>query len=211
MDCSAKSAKAPAPNHRANHVWRRLLLRIQSNWEQSGKRPADKEKWRLCKTAGITQAGFSFSTASLHSGKNLHNLCVQLRKLQSKHALAWMQNNIERPSQFSQMVSNGRTHAPANAIAIHCSTQYLAYSKAYPRSRDALVLAVKSGHIPGEVLSALFVHHLKVSVLQQSRIPRETLRHFVRSFFHGWSGRQNGHAGETIPGSRASRKRACVL
>jgi hypothetical protein len=178
-----------------NRVWQRLLLRIPNNWEQSGKPPGDKEKWRLYRTAGLMQTGFSSSTASLHSSKNLHNLDIQLGKLQSQYALARMQHQIEWTSQFSQVISYCRAHAPANAISIHGAAQYFTHRKAHTRARNALVLTVESCHVPGEMLSALFVDHLKVSMLQQSRFPREALRHFVRSFFHGWSGRQNGHCG----------------
>jgi hypothetical protein len=194
-DCNAKSAKLPAPNHTANHVWRQLLLRIQSNWEQSGKQLGDKEKWPPYKTAGKRWPGSSSSTASLHSGEYLHNLGIQLRKLQSQYALARMQHQIQRPGEFTQVISYRRAHAPANTIAIHGSAQDLAHGKPDTRARNALVLAVESGHVPGEMLPALFVYHLKVSMLQQSRFPGEALRHFVRSFFHGWSGRQNGHCG----------------
>jgi hypothetical protein len=89
-DCSARSAKSPAPIHRANRASPQLLLRIPNNWAQSGRRPEDGEKWRLYKTAGKVWPGSSSSTASLHGGKYLHNFCIQLRKLQSQHAFAGM-------------------------------------------------------------------------------------------------------------------------
>ena len=80
-DCNAISAKSPGLIHEKSHTWPRLLLRTPSNWERNGRRPAGEEKWRLYKTAGKTWPGSSSSTASLHGGKYLHNLCIQLRKL----------------------------------------------------------------------------------------------------------------------------------
>src|ERR1700732_5020172 len=91
------------------------------------------------------------------------------------------------------MVPHGRAHASANAITIHGSAQNLAYGEAYTGASGVLALTIKSRHIPGKVFPALLVDHLKVSMLQQSRVPGEALRHFFRSFIHGWSGRQNGH------------------
>jgi hypothetical protein len=89
-DYSAGAAKDPVPIRKARHVWPRLLLRTLSNWEQNGTQPEGEEKWRLYKTAGKAWPGFSLPTTSLHGGKNLHNLRIQLGKLQSQHALARM-------------------------------------------------------------------------------------------------------------------------
>src|ERR1051326_6074346 len=61
------------------------------------------------------------------------------------------------------------------------------------------------------MLSAVLINCLKVSVLQQSRVPGEALRQLFGSFIHGWAGKQNGPCTGTTPGSPASRKRACVL
>ena len=80
-DCNAISAKSLRLIHEKNHTWPRLLLRTPSNWERNGRRPAGEEKWRLYKTADKTWLGSSLSTASLHGGKYLHNLCIQLGKL----------------------------------------------------------------------------------------------------------------------------------
>ena len=77
-----------------------------------------------------------------------------------------MEHEIERPYQFAKMISNRRTHAAANAIAIYCSAQDLTHGKAYTRARFALVLTVERRHVPGKMFPALFVHNLKVSMLQ---------------------------------------------
>ena len=77
-----------------------------------------------------------------------------------------MEHEIERPRQFAKMISHRRTHAPANAITIYCSAQHLAHGKANTRARMALVLTVESRHVPGKMFPALFVHNLKVSMLQ---------------------------------------------
>jgi hypothetical protein len=58
-DCNARSAKAPAPIHKANRVWRLLLQRTPNSWERSGRRPEDKEKWRLYKTEDKMLTGSS--------------------------------------------------------------------------------------------------------------------------------------------------------
>ena len=89
-DCSAGAAKSQEPIHEADHVWPRLLLCIPNSWERSGRRPAEKERWRLCKTAGNMWPCSSSSTASLHGGKNLHNLGIQLGKLQRQYTFAGM-------------------------------------------------------------------------------------------------------------------------
>jgi len=86
-DCNAEDAKGLVPIRKARHVWPRLPLHTPNNWEQTGRQRAETEKWRLCKTAGNMWPHASSSTASLHSGKNLHNLCVQLGELQSQDAL----------------------------------------------------------------------------------------------------------------------------
>ena len=65
-DCSAGAAKSQEPIHEADHVWPRLLLCIPNSWERSGRRPAEKERWRLCKTAGNMWPCSSSSTASLN-------------------------------------------------------------------------------------------------------------------------------------------------
>jgi hypothetical protein len=80
-DYNARSAKDQAPIPGASRVSPQPLLCTRSNWEQSGKRLEGEEKWRLYKTAGKVWPVFSSSTASLHGGKNLHNLCIQLGKL----------------------------------------------------------------------------------------------------------------------------------
>jgi hypothetical protein len=64
------------------------------------------------------------------------------------------------------VISHRRTHAPANTVTINGSAQHLAHGEAYARIRAALVLAVKGRHVPGKMLSPVFVHHLKVSMLQ---------------------------------------------
>jgi hypothetical protein len=64
------------------------------------------------------------------------------------------------------MIPNRRTHPPPNSIAIHGSAQDFADRKAYTRDGVDLVLAIKSRHISGEMLPALFVHYLEVSMLQ---------------------------------------------
>jgi hypothetical protein len=88
--CSARAARGQAPIREADRVWPRPLLCIPNNWERSGRRPAEKERWRLCKTAGDMWPCSSSSTASLHGGKNLHNLGIQLGKLQRQYAFAGM-------------------------------------------------------------------------------------------------------------------------
>ena len=80
-DCNAISAKKPGLIHEKSHTWPPLLLCTLSNWERNGRRPAGEEKWRLYKTAGKTWPGSSSSTPSLHGGKYLHNLRIQLGKL----------------------------------------------------------------------------------------------------------------------------------
>ena len=80
-DCNAISAKSPGLTHEKSHTLPPLLLRTLSNWERNGRRPAGEEKWRLYKTAGKTWPGSSSSTPSLHGGKYLHNLRIQLGKL----------------------------------------------------------------------------------------------------------------------------------
>jgi hypothetical protein len=140
----------------------------------------------------------SSSLASLYGGKNLHDFGIQLRKFQSQYAFARMQHQIERRGQVAQMLPHRGAHAPADAITDHRSAQYFTDGKADSRSCGALMLAVKSRHVPGKMFPAVLVDRLKIRVLQQSRTPGEALRHFVRSFFHGWSGRQHGHLQEKL-------------
>ena len=77
-----------------------------------------------------------------------------------------MEHEIERTRQFAKMISHRRAHAPAYAITIYCSAQDLAHGKAYSRTRIVLILAIKSRHVSRKMLPALFVHNLKVSMLQ---------------------------------------------
>jgi hypothetical protein len=113
--------------------------------------------------------------ASLNSGKNLSNLGIQLREFQGKYAFAWMQNEIERTNQLKQMMPHYSAHAPANAVPHHGPAQHFANGKANARPAGAVTLAIKSHHVPGKMLSALLVHYLKVSMLQETRVPGEAL------------------------------------
>jgi hypothetical protein len=113
--------------------------------------------------------------ASLDSGKNLLNLGIQLREFQGEYAFARMQDEIERTGQLKQMLPHQRTHAPANAIPHHRPAQHLANGKANPWPTGTVTLTIKSHHVPGKMLSTLLVHHLKVSMLQETRVPGEAL------------------------------------
>src|SRR5580765_1976568 len=117
----------------------------------------------------------SSSLASLHGGKNLLDLRIQLNKLQSKHALTGMQHQVERPGQFVQVLPNQSTHAPADSVPHHCSTQHLAYGQADTRTSRTVIFTIEGGHVPRKMFSALLVNRLKVSMLQQTRVPGEAL------------------------------------
>lgn len=79
-----------------------------------------------------------------------------------------MQNYIERPGQFVQVMPHSGAHAPANAVPLYGAAQDLAHGETHARSSGASAFAIKSNHVTGKVLSALLINSLKVSMLQQS-------------------------------------------
>ena len=138
-------------------------------------KPAEKARLRLYKSAEKPRRPVSSPLSSLYSGKNLPDLRIKLFKLQSKNAFAWMQNQIKRSGPFKQMLPHHGAHAPANAVPHHSPAQHLAHGKTYTWSAGPVAYAVKSRHISGEMLSACFVNHLKVSMLQETRVSGEAL------------------------------------
>jgi hypothetical protein len=177
-DCSAGAATVPGLIHEATRAGPQLPRYIPNNWERNGRPPAGRAKSWLYTSADKTLLPASSSLASLYGSKNLHDFCIQLRKLQRENTLAGMQHKIERRSQFAKVLPHCGTHAPANAIPDHRSAQDFADGKADSRSGGDIALAVKSRHVPGKMFPAVLVDRLKVSVLQQSRTPGEALRHF---------------------------------
>ena len=96
-----------------------------------------------------------------------------------------MQNYVERLYQLSQMPAHGGAHAPADPVAIHCSAQNFSDGETHARAAGTPAFVIKSHYISGEMLPALLIHHLKISMLQQSRTPGEFLGDAFRSFIHG--------------------------
>lgn len=138
-------------------------------------KPAEKARLRLYKTAEKWRLPVSSTLSSLYRGKNLPDFRIKLFELQSKNAFARMQNQVKGPGQFKQMLPHHGPHAPANTVPHHGPAQNLAHGKTYTWSAGPVAYAVKSCHVPGEMLSACFIDHLKVSMLQETRVSGEAL------------------------------------
>ena len=86
-----------------------------------------------------------------------------------------MQYQIKRLRQLEQVLPHQSAHAPADTIPHYRPAQHLTYSEADSRPGRTIAFAIKSCHVPGKMLSTLLVNHLKIRVLEQTRVPGEAL------------------------------------
>lgn len=79
-----------------------------------------------------------------------------------------MQNHIERLNELRQMAAHGCAHPPPNPVPLHRSAQDLAHGQADAGAAGTPALVIKSDYVAREVLPALLVNRLKISMLEQS-------------------------------------------
>jgi len=79
-----------------------------------------------------------------------------------------MEHHIHRTRQFTQAPLHSRAHAPANAIALHRSSQYFTHGKADSRPSLIVALAEKHSHVPRKLLPASLIYGLKIRMFQQA-------------------------------------------
>lgn len=77
-----------------------------------------------------------------------------------------MQDNIDRPIQFSQVLANRGSHPSAYSVPFHSASEHFANCKTNARPGSDLTgtPAVQGSQVPGETLFSLLVHKLKVRV-----------------------------------------------
>lgn len=87
-----------------------------------------------------------------------------------------MQYHVQRAAKLCQPMPDSSPHSPANPVALHRAAKHLSHRKSYSRTRSISPLQIKGNHVSGNPLLALPVDSLKISMLQQPRVPGKALR-----------------------------------
>lgn len=167
----------PLPARR--HVEQLLRRHSQNRWEHSGTPAAARAKEPLYKISAIKLMPLSCPSRDfLQSGKKMVNFFFQRCEFKIEHRLSRVQHYVHGAAQPGEAALDSGPHSAANPVSLHSAAQHFSHGKSYSGTRVVVPLEIEGNHVSRKPLLPCAINGLKISMLEQPRIPGKPLRGF---------------------------------